>query len=493
MARLTHDCLLIVFKELKKDIRSLFSCLLVNRLWCETAVPILWKNPWALFQHHSITNNYESLYNTIISLLPQESKDFLIQNNIDLPSSYPKPLINYIRFFQHLDDKAMMHMSGSLIFIYSQTKFHIFLIEQEILKMIMSQSQRLKNLSLKTCKLKHFHYFSGATECLKNLVVFECNIEIDPSIFYGLAQICHKIKKLYVYNCYKDNDGLISLIEVQKKLQHFTCEFNSYMEFDYPPCRGIENALIKQANSLISFNSQGQLTLYHLIYKKLVNLRYLKVFELSPYPEQEYRLKAAIMPNLQKLHMNYFSLPTIIKIIESTKGNLKEIRIESEQGFSKENTTRLIQAISKNCPNLMFTTILCYGGDDDNVKELEKLFSACSKLEKIVLVHDYFNTDAEDYDDELLNVLVKHAPLNLISLKLECFKFSTKNLERFFKRWKEGRRHSLSIYNLNVVYEDCFLFNDEQIKLVNKYEKEGVIKEFKEIDSDYERFVDWEL
>ena len=40
------DCLNDIFEYLEKDKFSLQSCLLVNRLWCEVAVRILWNNPW---------------------------------------------------------------------------------------------------------------------------------------------------------------------------------------------------------------------------------------------------------------------------------------------------------------------------------------------------------------------------------------------------------------------------------------------------------------
>ena len=40
------DCLNDIFEYLEKDKFSLHSCLLVNRLWCEVAVRILWNNPW---------------------------------------------------------------------------------------------------------------------------------------------------------------------------------------------------------------------------------------------------------------------------------------------------------------------------------------------------------------------------------------------------------------------------------------------------------------
>ena len=94
----------------------------------------------------------------------------------------------------------------------------------------------------------------------------------------------------------------------------------------------------------------------------------------------------------------------------------------------------LIRSITRHCPNLKLATIICY--DHEDIKELKNLFSICTKLEKLVLIHYYFNTNYDVYDDELLEIIVECAPSSLNSLKVECFNFSTENLGSFFEKWK---------------------------------------------------------
>ena len=81
--QLPYECLSEIFEHLEND--ALRSCLLVNRFWCEVSVPILWTS----IQNH----------NTLISCLPNESKEILNKNDIILstPNSKP-PLFNYISF-----------------------------------------------------------------------------------------------------------------------------------------------------------------------------------------------------------------------------------------------------------------------------------------------------------------------------------------------------------------------------------------------------------
>src|SRR5438046_1892845 len=45
MSKLNRDIIYLILKELQNDNKSLYSCLMVNRTWCVTALPFLWKNP----------------------------------------------------------------------------------------------------------------------------------------------------------------------------------------------------------------------------------------------------------------------------------------------------------------------------------------------------------------------------------------------------------------------------------------------------------------
>jgi hypothetical protein len=44
MSQLPADCLNEIFEHLADDKFVIYSCLTVNRLWCEIAVRILWRN-----------------------------------------------------------------------------------------------------------------------------------------------------------------------------------------------------------------------------------------------------------------------------------------------------------------------------------------------------------------------------------------------------------------------------------------------------------------
>src|ERR1043165_1379372 len=90
MSKLNKDILFLLFEEFQDDSQSLFSFLMVDRLWCETVIPVLWRNPWKYnidYRHKS------SLYYIITSYLSDNVKEFLTRLGIQLPSNSRQSLL----------------------------------------------------------------------------------------------------------------------------------------------------------------------------------------------------------------------------------------------------------------------------------------------------------------------------------------------------------------------------------------------------------------
>src|SRR4051794_26712167 len=105
MAYLVEDVLLLIFIELQNNLATLYSCILVNKIWCNIAVQILWncisydENP---FDHTQ--ESREKLYNVIAHFLPNNPEEILRKNNIILPLNLfsGELLFNYISFFTRI-------------------------------------------------------------------------------------------------------------------------------------------------------------------------------------------------------------------------------------------------------------------------------------------------------------------------------------------------------------------------------------------------------
>src|SRR5688572_18337612 len=99
---LPYDCLNEILENLEGDKITLHSCLLVNRLWCEISVRILWRDIWDF--KHFVSYEHQPkvaslILSTLIACLPNESKELLHKNEIFISTPTSKlPIFNYPEF-----------------------------------------------------------------------------------------------------------------------------------------------------------------------------------------------------------------------------------------------------------------------------------------------------------------------------------------------------------------------------------------------------------
>ncbi|RGB40441.1 hypothetical protein C1646_811355 [Rhizophagus diaphanus] len=87
-----------IFKNFHDDKRSLYYCSLVNRYWCQLAIPWLWSQP--IFNSESKDESISPI-ETLISCLDINSKIKLSELKIPIPSQ--RPLFEYTTFLKKLD------------------------------------------------------------------------------------------------------------------------------------------------------------------------------------------------------------------------------------------------------------------------------------------------------------------------------------------------------------------------------------------------------
>ncbi|KAF0511300.1 hypothetical protein F8M41_018286 [Gigaspora margarita] len=88
-----------IFKNLNKDIYSLYSCALVSRHWCKMSIPFLWQDPFS-FNRRSplfISNYFSSLGEYEKTIL----KECLEERGIN--EEFSKTLFDYARFLKVLE------------------------------------------------------------------------------------------------------------------------------------------------------------------------------------------------------------------------------------------------------------------------------------------------------------------------------------------------------------------------------------------------------
>ncbi|EXX50341.1 uncharacterized protein OCT59_011419 [Rhizophagus irregularis] len=440
MSQLDADCLNEIFGCLEKDKATLYSCLLVNRFWCQVSVRILWKEP----------NASTKVLNTLIICLPDESKNFLYNNGIILapnlkslyaPDDYlckkeiisaptwKPPLFNYVSYCKVLSIYKI-HSIVKLFLTNNQqsinTKKYINLLTQEILKMFMSVS--LLNKLSYTCDVDYsskikdlkisdritFVHSSGARYCLTNLSEFTCTSNINSEVFNQLSKICHNIQSLNIrFNKYADtvSNGLKDLISSQNNLKSLSIYYESYHWADIIP------SLMKHSDTLIKLSIKGEENHWPLSFIKVFNnLQELNISLSFINEDEDFEyfkdLQHFTFPHLRKLNVNLPTKfePIVVKFLENNGENLEEF-----QSRCKCKNSSINRAVNDHCPKLK--SLHTIFGENLSGLLLRNIFKKCKKLESIEIFRRGSNLSGK----ELLKIVAENSPKNFHELKFHNY------------------------------------------------------------------------
>jgi hypothetical protein len=473
MSQLPPDCLAEIFEYLDEDIVTLRSCLLVNRLWYLNAVRILWRR---------IRN-----YNTLISLIPDESKNILLQKRI-VTSILPTPTINYLSYCKFLSfieifykiEKVLDNQPYSSYDNQSSSSFDVDfddfddfdMVIQIILKMFMDVSS-LKVLDVQKYPPDYpkFTLFPRANECLKNL----SGLYIDSDIYSEFFNIkSHNIETLGINFVEIVSNGLADFISAQQNLKHLVIyQWQSNKEWMSDILTSFE-----KLTSLIKLTIQGDDCYNHyiplLFITKLSNLRELTIlFDEQDAFEDFKILQYSTFPHLQVLKFPQ-EIPRkelLINFLEKNGKNLKEFHADEEG-----NQVNL--ALSKFCPNLKK---LSTGFKKDELEMLKTIFSNCQYLESIKIWCGGFFLN----DNELFLAILTYSPKNFHGLQL-CYSFEeeksemrSEDLDLFFKNW--AYRLPRKPFTLAISRNGAYTLDqiEENMQVIQRYIELGILNEFK--------------
>ncbi|EXX77921.1 hypothetical protein RhiirA5_411120 [Rhizophagus irregularis] len=470
--QLPVDCLNEIFEYLEKDKVSLYSCLLVNRLWCEVSVRILWRNIWIgksiTYGRHRLKVKPEIL-NTLIICLPNDSKNHLLEKRILNSTQISKtPLFDYVSFCKVLS----IHAIGQVIIdVFRSQKY----LTKEIIKMFVKKIYSVKKLSYytnnsNTVNLSFLRY-PGAKECLTNLSKLSCSTDVKSAFFYKLSQICYNIQSLNMEFKSVVSNGLKDLICSQNNLKYLSLS-QTYGIADWTD---IIPSLSKHSNTLIKLKIYG--CEYYTRFRPLLSFvtRFTNLRELilsfrykHNFSELDNNLKCVIFPYLQILKFPH-SCPDddiLIKFLENNGKNLVEFYINSSDSLNL--------AIAKFCPNLKSLYTLF---NFDKIETLKIILNDCQQLESIET--KYITGLLSEKD--LLETLAKYSSKNFYKLKLIICLDShlvPKDLEEFFNNWK-NRVSSKSFSFIIKGWNNSLESNHEgNMKVFEKYKQLGIVSKF---------------
>ncbi|RIA79060.1 hypothetical protein C1645_841587 [Glomus cerebriforme] len=147
---LTNDCLVEIFQHFKDDHQTLYKSIFVNKIFCELAIPLLWRNPFAFIQK---LNNKILVIRTYLCFI---NTHYFRYELLKLP----KPYFEYYKFLREFELSSFQE--GLREFIRHELKLKSSTnINKKINKIIKLFNEQLGNLLLnKDNHLNHLnvHY-----------------------------------------------------------------------------------------------------------------------------------------------------------------------------------------------------------------------------------------------------------------------------------------------------------------------------------------------
>jgi hypothetical protein len=475
MLGLNRDVILIILEELQEDPKTLYSCLLVNRTWCEMTVPILWRNP-AVKQYYPSKGACKILLNVIFSHLSEESRNNLKNQGIDLfIETYQRPLFNYISFWRYLNLYFLTYIMNNNGLSFEMSKK--FIIGNEVMKLFINSDTKFVSLSIPKRNLFHI---SGAVNCFSELECFYCDNDTSNNNLESLVTISTTIKKLNInIMMHSSNPGIIRLIKAQKNLKEVNFFYNNLRINNIPYFKTLEESLIKCADTIQYLRIGWRPVTKFLSY--LVNLVSLEI--KASYNADWSHLDVSL-PLLKFLKVQNVPTNILISLIENTKGYLIEISII----YRTYGDGRLIQKIYQKCPNLSYFRLLLYSNE---IPEFANLLINCQFLMGLEIIGYSIKWE------KIFNILMKFSPVSLFKFKFTAYfdiwELKLEHLESFLNNWKD--RHSMLLHIITIRRLTFSPIGQQQHEirqklkgLLKKYKSKNIIEKYDVDGADFKEF-----
>jgi hypothetical protein len=215
-----------IIQYFRNDFRTLHSCVLVNRLWCRLAIPLLWEDPFS-----SESFRFIEIY---LRRLNEEDKvelhNYWVHN-----SPYTDTLFNYLNFIKRLNTKKFIfciEMVSSIIgFFTSEEKLPVQianssklarLIGDLLIKLFIENGANLQTFELEMISDNNsIVNFELLLKCLKLI----CNMKNIESFYFQMAVMDDDEDNVKIEEC------LIKIMRVQQNLKNISFEHIGFYEF----------------------------------------------------------------------------------------------------------------------------------------------------------------------------------------------------------------------------------------------------------------------
>jgi hypothetical protein len=410
------------------DYNTLHSCILVNRLWCRLAIPLLWEDPFLMKipkNHHfigiylyNLNDDYKKKLNEygINDLFPSNTLfnyPSFIQclNTNKLSNSVEKWIATLTTKLQHSNylNSSPLQTSNFTKLIY-KSLFSIFIgneVNLQSFEVIMSTDEDYENFYDVFELILQKPNFIGSIKNL-SLDIYRTTNNITKFLIF-LYSNCNSISSLYFlfpYEYNQDNHiitekNLSQIINSQENLRKITLGFNEY------PLRHLLLSL-KNTNGLNTLNT---IVFYCIDFRNIDVLN--EVFN-----------QLNVLESIHIIHCYSLDSKFIQQIISITKPfKLKSLLLEDM--LQIESPEPLIQKFGDYLENF---EVISNGSELSQL--LESVIKYCSNIKYLHLV-----VDPDHQNIKLILDLIEKIKLSLsyLSIEVTCYYIFTGGIENHVK------------------------------------------------------------
>ncbi|PKC56250.1 hypothetical protein RhiirA1_474273 [Rhizophagus irregularis] len=480
-----------VIKYFQNDYSTLYSCLLVNRLWCRLAIPLLWENPFSIrtrnynFIEIYLRNLNDDDFNTKLN-------EYKIVNN-SLPSNL---LFNYTKFLKYLNiykfilsvNKWLESFKGLIdicmtifkIFIENEVNLHILEIENlndyyhtcfdNILELILKNTKfihNIRNINLFIDSASDYAYSSNSSKYklirnrisqiinlqqnLKKILISDNSFPLYRSLLLSKDFNCSNTLNMIIFykvNFKFLNNNIFEQLNVLESIHIFYCSFDNNFN------RQINNLTKPFKLKSLLIDEKSQIGSLELLLQKSGD--YLEKFGFGPSLNQQ--LIELITKYCKNINFLYFSANEsqvtcqIFNLIENIKQNLNYISIYvwyDYLGIGNRPSSMILQNLGQILPSKLEYLCLCLYCIKANDFEVFLKNSQDTFIKKLLI----YNNKGQDILPPIKNYIMKKKRVKYLAISdsycestiFGSFSYNTKELISL-----KGEVNEFKLYNIEV-------------------------------------------
>ncbi|PKK64513.1 hypothetical protein RhiirC2_787389 [Rhizophagus irregularis] len=458
-----------IIQYLRDDISSLYSCVLVNRLWCRIAIPLLWEDPFSV-----PTQKFDFIKILLRSLNDEDKTRLIVKYGFINNEFSPKTLFNYPGFIKRLNTQNIRFCIENWVpnltnnFANSANLFYWLLfktfIKNEInlnsfeIVMLISRDHKYFNevfdLILKNPKfiyniknlILHLNLLPGVMNIVPflNFLISNCN---------SISTIYFKINRCFISSIEK---YLSEIILSQKNLLKISFEYKTLTLYDSllltlknQNCSNTLNTIIFYCidfeniiDNLKVFNNLNVLDTIHILYCHSLNSNFIQqIISIT----KSFKLKSLFMSKI-------LQIDSLQLLLQKFGNYLENFGFEFGDDEYSEPKRQLLELVVKYCTKIKYFDLA--GPDNNNINPTFNLIK--NNMQNLNYLFIEFDLEFDDYNlsDDVIKIssiilqnLGQILPSRLEYLCLEL-SFNMNDLEIFLNNSQNTFIKKLLIKNI---------------------------------------------